>query len=58
MQSQSRQSASNSNEHLQGAALIDASGREVPITEEMIRRACEDLDQRWQYPTKRLRPAR
>jgi hypothetical protein len=58
MQPQSRQSASHSNNHLQGAALIDASGKEIPITEEMIRRACEDLDQRWQYPAKRLRPAR
>lgn len=58
MQSQSRQSASHSNHHLQGAAMIDGSGREIPITEEMIRRACEDLDQRWQYPAKRLRPAR
>lgn len=58
MQSQSRQPASNRNNHLQGAALIDAAGREIPITEEMIRRACEDLDQRWQYPAKRLHPAR
>lgn len=58
MQSQSRQSANNQNNHLQGAALIDAAGREIPITEEMIRRACEDLDQRWQYPAKRLRPVR
>lgn len=58
MQPQSRQPASNQNHHLQGAALIDAAGREIPITEEMIRRACEDLDQRWQYPAKRSRQAR
>ena len=58
MQPQSRQSASTPSNHLQGAALIDGNGREIPITEEMIRRACEDLEQRWQYPAKRLRPAR
>ncbi len=58
MQSQHRQSASNQNNHLQGAALIDAAGREIPITEEMIRRACETLEQRWQYPAKPQRPAR
>lgn len=58
MQSQHRQSASNQTNHLQGAALIDAAGREIPITEEMIRRACEDLEQRWQYPAKHPRPAR
>ena len=58
MQSQHQQSASSQNNPLQGAALIDAAGREIPITEAMIRRACEDLDQRWQYPAKRPRPAR
>lgn len=58
MQPQSRQPASNQSHHLQGAALIDAAGREIPITEEMIRRACEDLDQRWQYPAKRSHQAR
>ena len=27
-----------------GAAIIDEKGREIPITEEMIQQACEDLD--------------
>jgi hypothetical protein len=36
--------------HFYGAAIIDASGREVPITEEMIRRACEALAESWRIP--------
>nr|WP_314482979.1 PA1571 family protein [uncultured Pseudomonas sp.] len=28
-----------------GGALIDAQGREVPITEQMIQQACEALEQ-------------
>lgn len=28
-----------------GAALLDASGNEIPITENMISEACEDLIQ-------------
>ena len=27
-----------------GAALIDENGNEIPITEEMIQSACEELD--------------
>lgn len=27
-----------------GAAVIDENGREIPITEEMIQKACEELD--------------
>jgi len=27
-----------------GAALIDENGNEIPITEEMIQNACEELD--------------
>ncbi|BAP14098.1 hypothetical protein Y017_01030 [Alcanivorax sp. 97CO-5] len=34
-----------------GAAIIDEQGREIPITEEMIQRACEHLENHWQYPT-------
>ncbi|MGH8491564.1 MAG: PA1571 family protein [Moraxellaceae bacterium] len=34
----------------QGAALLDESGREIPITEEMIVRACDELLKLWQYP--------
>ena len=27
-----------------GGSIIDAQGREVPITEDMIQRACQELD--------------
>lgn len=33
-----------------GAAIIDAQGREVPITESMIRRACDQLSASWVFP--------
>ncbi|MBZ2187523.1 hypothetical protein K8B33_00295 [Alcanivorax sp. JB21] len=33
-----------------GAALIDAQGREIPITEDMIQQACERLEHVWHYP--------
>ncbi len=33
-----------------GAALIDEQGNEVPITESMIRRACEELSRTWTFP--------
>lgn len=36
-----------------GAALIDAQGREIPITEQMIQQACERLENAWSYPTER-----
>jgi len=29
--------------HLNGATIIDENGKEVPITEEMIQQACNDL---------------
>lgn len=31
-----------------GAAIIDNEGREVPITEEMVKQACEELEQKRQ----------
>lgn len=31
-----------------GGAIIDAQGREIPITEGMIQRACRELDRQWQ----------
>lgn len=34
-----------------GAALIDAQGREIPITEQMVQQACERLETIWTYPT-------
>lgn len=33
-----------------GAAIIDEQGNEVPITESMIERACEELSGSWQFP--------
>jgi hypothetical protein len=33
-----------------GGAIIDAEGREIPITEQMIQQACRELDQAWQTP--------
>lgn len=33
-----------------GCAIIDAQGREVPITEDMIQEACRELDQRLVKP--------
>jgi hypothetical protein len=30
-----------------GGAIIDAQGREVPITEGMIQRACRELEKNW-----------
>lgn len=34
------------------ATLVDEQGREIPITEEMIMKACDDLMELWQYPAK------
>ncbi|MDG9924117.1 MULTISPECIES: PA1571 family protein [unclassified Pseudomonas] len=33
-----------------GGAIIDAEGREIPITEQMIQQACRALDKAWQAP--------
>ena len=33
-----------------GCCIIDAQGREVPITEDMIQDACRELDQRLVKP--------
>lgn len=38
----------------QGGAVIDAKGREVPITEAMIQKACQHLENHWRYPVKSL----
>lgn len=40
-----------------GAAIIDANGREVPITEDMIREACEKLANAWTFPVRTARQA-
>ncbi|HLD66347.1 MAG TPA: hypothetical protein VJA19_09895 [Pseudomonas sp.] len=31
-----------------GGAIIDEQGREVPITEGMIQRACSELEKTWE----------
>ncbi|MDN6860560.1 hypothetical protein QO207_28550 [Pseudomonas sp. CAN2814] len=33
-----------------GGSIIDAQGREVPITEDMIQRACQELDKTCEQP--------
>lgn len=33
-----------------GAAIIDEQGNEVPITEAMVQRACEELARTWIFP--------
>lgn len=34
----------------QACALLDENGREIPITEEMIVQACDELSKLWHYP--------
>lgn len=36
--------------HQVGGAIIDAQGREIPITENMIQRACRELEKAWIAP--------
>ncbi len=36
-----------------GAALLDEQGREIPITEEMISNACDELMKLWHFPMKK-----
>lgn len=40
-----RQPASRAAQPLYNAAIIDAEGREIPITEQMIQQACRELEQ-------------
>ncbi len=40
-----RQPASRAAHPLYSAAIIDAEGREIPITEQMIQQACRELEQ-------------
>ncbi|MEZ5524397.1 MAG: hypothetical protein R3E62_05440 [Pseudomonadales bacterium] len=35
----------NSTTDFHGAAIIDSNGHEVPITEEMVQKACEELEE-------------
>ncbi|QKE63146.1 hypothetical protein HNE05_07165 [Aquipseudomonas campi] len=37
-------------QHAVGGSFIDAQGREVPITEGMIQRACRELEKHWSLP--------
>ena len=41
-----------------GAAIIDEAGKEIPITEEMVRAACEHLEKAWQFPSNTTKTAR
>ncbi|KQZ78028.1 MULTISPECIES: PA1571 family protein [unclassified Pseudomonas] len=36
-----------------GCSIIDEQGREVPITEDMIQKACRDLDKRLVKPAEK-----
>ncbi len=36
----------------QCATLLDEAGHEIPITEEMIMNACDELMKLWQFPKK------
>ena len=40
------------NHDFHGAAIINEQGKEVPITEDMVKRACEKLDKSSVYPEK------
>jgi hypothetical protein len=53
MSAQLNQQSQAANADFHGAAVIDANGREVPITEHMVREACEKLESCWQFPTSR-----
>ena len=53
------QKAEHNDKHVDfhGAAIIDASGREIPITEEMVQQACDKLANAWQPPVTAARLA-
>jgi hypothetical protein len=36
-----------------GGSIIDAQGREIPITEDMIQDACQELEKRLVKPAKK-----
>lgn len=38
------------NSGLNGAAVIDSQGKEIPITEQMILDACDKLHKMWRFP--------
>jgi 2-hydroxychromene-2-carboxylate isomerase len=52
MQSQ-QQKASTQAHPLVSGYVIDAQGREIPITEDMIQKACRELEQAQQEQAKR-----
>lgn len=43
MKTTSTQNTVNKQDHLHGAAIIDAKGKETPITEEMIQKALKQI---------------
>lgn len=42
-QNHNKSSANDDLAHLNGATIIDENGKEIPITEEMIQQACNEL---------------
>ncbi|MCG8317405.1 MAG: hypothetical protein MI976_29660 [Pseudomonadales bacterium] len=42
----------NNQPDFHGAAIIDADGNEIPITEAMVQRACNELKNSWLFPRK------
>jgi isopentenyl phosphate kinase len=51
VQNTSQHSSSDHTQHL-GGALIDDKGREIPITEAMIQKACRELDDSLKKPAR------
>ena len=52
---QTEQAPTENTPDLHGAAVIDSDGIETPITESMIRKALDDLDQAWEQECQRRR---
>lgn len=45
-----KSSAKEPSPDFHGAALLDDEGNEIPITEDMVREACKELDETRQKP--------
>ena len=45
-----KENSETANPGFNGAAIIDEHGNEVPITEEMIQAACNELKNAWLFP--------
>lgn len=53
MQTENLMTAQHAGNPFQAAALLDENGREIPITEEMIMQACDELMKQWQFPVRK-----